>query len=242
MFGESKLSEPDSSVMQHVLDNPAWHALIGPHADIAIGHGHARHYLRDIAPFSAIAEPTAAAYADLAADLPAETEARLFRPTDEPTPVGWETLSVRPIMQMLFSNPDTSGEQRDDLIVLGGADAKDMQELAEVSEPGPFGPRTHMLGRYIGYRDNGRLLAMGGERFRLPGFVELSAICVHPDARGTGLGSAITVHLARLVLAGGETPFLHVFPDNPAVQFYRRLGFRERTRLWVIWRSVKAGT
>jgi ribosomal protein S18 acetylase RimI-like enzyme len=83
---------------------------------------------------------------------------------------------------------------------------------------------------------------MGGERFRLPGFVELSAISVHPDARGAGLGSAITLHLTRLALARGQIPFLHVFPDNPAVALYRRLGFRERTRLWVIWRRVVAKT
>ena len=83
---------------------------------------------------------------------------------------------------------------------------------------------------------------MGGERFRLPGFVELSAICVHPDARGAQLGSAITLHLTHLALARNETPFLHVLPDNPAVALYHRLGFRERARLWVIWRRVIAGT
>ena len=43
-----------------------------------------------------------------------------------------------------------------------------MMELAATAKPGPFGPRTFMLGRHIGYRDGGRLLAMGGERFRAP--------------------------------------------------------------------------
>ena len=108
----------------------------------------------------------------------------------------------------------------------------------KAAKPGPFGPRTHLLGRYCGYRKGGRLLAMGGERFHLPGFVELSAIGVHPDARGIGLGAAITLHLAHLTLSRGEVPFLHVFPENPAVALYRRLGFRERTRLWVIWRRL----
>jgi predicted GNAT family acetyltransferase len=82
---------------------------------------------------------------------------------------------------------------------------------------------------------------MGGERFRLPGFVELSAISVHPEARGGGLGTAIVTRLMRLALAQGDVPFLHVFSDNPAVPLYRRLGFRERARLWVIWRRVTAG-
>jgi GNAT superfamily N-acetyltransferase len=225
-----------------VLDNPVWHALTGPHAEHAIGQGLARHYPRDIAPFSAIADATSGAYADLGAELPAGLEARLFRPSEEPAPAGWETVSVRPILQMV------ADEMRSpqmivcrDPIVLGMPDTKDMLDLAEVARPGPFGPRTPLLGRYFGYRNGGRLLAMGGERFFLPGFVELSAISVRPDARGAGLGSAIALYLARQILARGEIPFLHAFPDSPAVALYRRLGFRERTRLWVIWRRYVAG-
>jgi ribosomal protein S18 acetylase RimI-like enzyme len=229
--------------MQHALDNPGWHALIGPQAGLAIGHGLARLYPRDMAPFSAIADASPAAYADLAADLPAGLEARLFRPSDEPAPAGWETLSARPIIQMLADDivaPDGSPDA--DPIVLGANDSTAMMELAAAAKPGPFGPRTYMLGRHIGYRDGGRLLAMGGERFRLPGFVELSAISVHPDARGRGLGVAITSRLAHQALSRGTIPFLHVFPDNPAVALYRRIGFRERTRLWVIWRRVISRT
>jgi len=89
----------------HPLDNPVWHALVGPHAGFAIGSGAARHYPRDITPFSAIVEPTAAAYADLAADLPAGLEARLFRPIKEPALPGWGTISARPITQMVLDNP-----------------------------------------------------------------------------------------------------------------------------------------
>ena len=63
------------------LDNPVWHALTGPHHTHALGRRLARHYPRDIAPFSAIAEPSEQAYADLAADLPSHVEARLFRPS-----------------------------------------------------------------------------------------------------------------------------------------------------------------
>ena len=54
--------------MDYLLDNPVWHALTGPHAEFAIGNGRARHYPRDIVPFSAIAEATPEAYRDLAFD------------------------------------------------------------------------------------------------------------------------------------------------------------------------------
>ena len=86
-----------------VLDNPIWHALEGPHRPHALGRGLARHYPRDIAPFSAIGEPSAAAYADLAADLPAGTEARLFRPQAEPLPDGWEETNRFALLQMVAS-------------------------------------------------------------------------------------------------------------------------------------------
>src|SRR5471030_1880176 len=89
---EAQQSSSDGGAsVANPLDNPVWHALIGPHADLARGSGAARHYPRDMAPFSAVAEPTAAAYADLRADLPAGTEVRLFRPGEEPAPAGWET-------------------------------------------------------------------------------------------------------------------------------------------------------
>jgi hypothetical protein len=87
--------------MDHVLDNPVWHALTGPHAAFAIGSGRARHYPRDIVPFSAIAEPTPAAYRDLAVDLPPNTEARLHRLCDESVPSGWDKIAAYPMLQMV---------------------------------------------------------------------------------------------------------------------------------------------
>jgi predicted GNAT family acetyltransferase len=122
------------------------------------------------------------------------------------------------------------------LETLGVADHADMLALAESAKPGPYSERTPELGRYAGMRDaTGRLIAMAGERLHLPGYVELSGISVAPDARGQGFGAALTLRLARMALARGEAPFLHVFPDNPAAALYARLGFRTRTRLWVLW-------
>lgn len=228
--------------MPHPLDNPVWHALTGPHAALALGTGLARHYPRDISPFSAIAEDTAAAHRDLMVDLPHGPIVPLLRPANEPAPPGWENADARPIIQMVADDvPSLRPGSQGDPVPLGAEDAADMLALVALAKPGPFAQRTPVLGGYAGYRDGGHLLAMGGERLRVPGYVELSAICVHPDARGTGLGAAIVSHLAHRVLLRGETPFLHVFPDNPALELYRRLGFRERAGLWVIWRRLKSG-
>jgi predicted GNAT family acetyltransferase len=191
-----------------------------------------------MAPFSAITEPTQDAYVKLAADLPDGVEVRLFRPTEEPDPARRETISTRPIVQMVADatmtpcvhhKPDT----------LSAPDVPAMLALVELTEPGPFRMRTHMLRHYVGYRDGGRLLAMGGGRLRLTGFVELGTMCVQPDARGRGLGAAIRSDLAYLAASPGETALLHVFPHNPAIAPYRQLGFHERARLWVIWRRPR---
>lgn len=220
------------------LDNPVWHALAGPHCAHAIGRGLALHYPRDMAPFSAIAEPSAQAYADLAADLPPQTEARLFRPSEEPLPPGWEQLDVFPMLQMVAPDAPLPGASA--AVPLSEADGPAMMELVAAAKPGPFGPRTPALGRYLGIRHEGRLVAMAGERLRMPGHVELSAICVHPDARGRGHGAALTLALMRLAFEGGEVPFLHVRPDNiAAVGLYRRLGFRVRRELVVLWRRPR---
>ena len=225
--------------MEHPLDNPVWHALSGPHRQFAIGHGQARHYPRDMAPFSATAEATPAAYADLAIDLPPQTEARLFRRTEHPAPRDWETVSARPIVQMvcdgLYLPQPNDLDAR--IAPLGPADVPDMLALVDVAKPGPFASRTIQLGGYVGIRHarTGQLIALGGERLRVDGYVEVSAIAVHPDARGWGLGQAITNHLTRTAISRGEAPFLHVYPENPAMGLYGRLGFRERARLWVLW-------
>ena len=222
----------------NLLDNPVWHTLTGPHRAHALGRGAARHYPRDIAPFSAIAEPSKQVYADLAADLPANTEARLFRPSVEPLPDGWEELDRFPLLQMVASGPSNGAEIAASLLTV--ADVAAMMDLVAATEPGPFGPRTPLLGRYLGIWQDDRLVAMAGERLRVPGHVELSAICVRPEARGKGYAAALTGRLMRLAFEGGEVPFLHVRPDNVgAVALYKRLGFATRRELVVMWRRPR---
>ena len=81
---------------------------------------------------------------------------------------------------------------------------------------------------------------MAGERMRLPGYVELSAIAVHPEARGRGLAASLTYTLAKSALSRGAKPFLHVRPENTAaVSLYRRLDFEVRRELWGLWRKLR---
>jgi predicted GNAT family acetyltransferase len=103
-----------------------------------------------------------------------------------------------------------------------------MVELATLTEPGPFRERTSELGIFYGIFDGDRLLAMAGQRMRVPGFVEVSAVCTHPDVRGRGFGGVVMREVIREIVESDRTPFLHAFADNPAVRLYERLGFTQR--------------
>lgn len=221
-----------------VLDNPVWHALTGAHRHLAIGNGSARQYPRDIAPFAGLEDGSSKAYADLARDLPHGVEARLFRPSNEPLPEGWGQLDAFPMLQMVARQlPDAASDDGATPTILSADDTRVMLDLADVAKPGPFGSRTGELGRYLGIWRDGSLLAMAGERLRLPGYVELSGIATHPDARGCGLASMLTRSLMRSIFERGDTPFLHVRVGNPATALYHRLGFETRREIWVLWRK-----
>jgi predicted GNAT family acetyltransferase len=104
-----------------------------------------------------------------------------------------------------------------------------MIELTALTKPGPFGPRTHELGTYLGIRLQGKLVAMAGERLKVPGHTEVSAVCTHPEHTGKGYAAVLMAEVMRRIRKRGETPFLHVRADNErAIKIYKRLGFRER--------------
>jgi len=116
-----------------------------------------------------------------------------------------------------------------DIIVLGEADAPEMLALAQLTQPGPFLARTHVMGTFRGIRIDGRLAAMAGERMHVPGHTELSGVCTHPDFRAGGLAKRLSAVVCAGIEARGETPFLHAWKDNhSAIALYEKLGFRLR--------------
>ena len=222
--------------MTHPLDNPVWHALCGPHRGFARRHGLALHYPREVAVFSAIADASAQAYADLAHGLPPLAEARLVRDRAEPVPEGWTVVNDVPLLQMEARAFD--GRQREDPVVvtLGPNDRDAVMALVELTQPGPFAARTLEMGHYLGVYEHGQLMAMAGERLRLDAYVELSAICTHPSARGRGLAESLVRRLMHDALQRGQQPFLHVLPGNTgAIALYHRLGFVTRAEMHYRW-------
>jgi ribosomal protein S18 acetylase RimI-like enzyme len=148
-----------------------------------------------------------------------------------PPPAHFDVLARIPTAQYVADQPlhAASAGSDHEIVELGASDAEDMVALVELTRPGPFEIRTHLLGTYLGVRRDGRLIAMAGQRFRFPGAVEISAVCTHPDARRGGLGAALTSAAAHRIREEGATPFLHVVSGNDnAARVYEALGFRRR--------------
>lgn len=226
----------------HPLDNPTWAALTGAHQHLAERVGAAARYRPDIAPFAAIAggpqSPDPAGWDDLAR-LAGPGAMVVLSGGGSAAPAGWELVELVPALQMegtgVRARPDPEA------VDLGDDDVEDMLDLVARTRPGPFRARTHTLGRYLGIRLGGALIAMAGQRMNPPGWTEISAVCTHPDHRGKGLAGRLVQAVAAAVLDAGEVPFLHVAGSNTtAIRLYEALGFtRRRETVFVALRTPR---
>ncbi|WP_313697246.1 GNAT family N-acetyltransferase [Achromobacter sp.] len=219
----------------HSLDNPIWTALVTEQAHLGTGAQLARRYHPDVAPFAAmVSDNLPEAWAALAQLLAPSEQVALLSCDPLIPPARLRAQPVGVIHQMVATRRDArvaDSADNADIVVLGAADAAQMQDLAAKTKPGPFCPRTHEMGHYIGVRWQSRLIAMAGERMHPAGHVEISAVCVDAEWRGKGLAQRLVENLEARIWRRGESPFLHVLGQNAgAIALYERLGFRLRQR------------
>jgi ribosomal protein S18 acetylase RimI-like enzyme len=224
------------------LDEVIWRALTSVQESLAEGDERARRYPAAIAPFAATVDTEPASFRSLLALVGGDDQIALFTTEVVQPPAAFSVVRRDSVDQMVLEDAGACTTQPGaPIMALGVADGPEMLALASVTQPGPFGPRTIELGRYIGIRRQGALVAMAGERMRLDGFTEISAVCVEPAYRGHGFAAELVRSLASSIAARTETPFLHVFSSNhPAIALYRKLGFalRRRMHLALLKRAV----
>jgi ribosomal protein S18 acetylase RimI-like enzyme len=210
-----------------LLDNVFWHALTGPQAHAAAGSGAARRYAPGFSPIVAFAD---ARQADFDALRPCCERGEHFYCdgwTGAP-PAGWRIEREATMVRMLWDAPPPQADAASDAMPLGAAHVPLALELARLTQPGPFGPRTLELGDYLGLFVGTRLIAMAGERAHAGTLREVSGVCTHPEFQGRGLARRLMLELVRRELLRGETPLLHVMSANAGARaLYARIGFRE---------------
>lgn len=213
----------------HVLDNPIWHALNTHHARFALGTDSVKRYPPDIAFFVAFAEMNDAVLRDLAEVVAAGEVVGIGGINPQRDLPGWTVLISVEMIQMVSQQPLTLPESAETIVDLTADDVPEMTDLITLTAPGPFARRTIELGHYVGIRKEGVLVAIAGERFHLPGYREISAVCTHPDYRGRGYAGLLVGSLVNENWARGDVPFLAVETSHTtAYNLYERLGFRPR--------------
>ncbi len=217
----------------HPLDNVIWQSLTTRQTQFAERFEHARRFVREVTSLAAFAEPDSQGYASLARLVGSGGTGALFLPAPYESRAGWALVASAPLLQMVCENGGSlTGANLDsapEITKLGQPDSSQMMELTALTKPGPFASRTHELGTYVGIRHDGKLVAMAGERLKVPGHTEVSAVCTHPDYAGRGYARVLMTEIMQRIRDRGETPFLHVRRDNTrAVELYEKLGFRRR--------------
>ncbi|MFK3822195.1 GNAT family N-acetyltransferase [Pseudomonas yamanorum] len=210
------------------LDNPVWNALSTKQASLGKQNRLASLYDPAISPFAAVAEPSREAMGDICLLIPEDgyvlIQSLWVLPPDEQLRI--EVVGI--IHQMVAVDAPTV-QIDNEVVRLNPGDMEDILTLVSSAKPGPFSTRTLEMGDYFGIYEGGRLVAMAGERMRLDGYVEISAICVDNAFRGKGLAQRLISFLRREILQRGDIPFLHVLSENhSAISLYQWLGFEIR--------------
>jgi predicted GNAT family acetyltransferase len=220
--------------MQHILDNPIWNALTSGNKTFSIGNDRAKYFKRDVSPFAAIATNSAENFNILYELLPANTVVAVFKPGEMEFPEPWEIIDAIPVLQMVHERSALPAVADIEFITLQDEHIPAMLALTQLTNPGPFFNRTIDFGNYYGIFEGDELVAMTGRRMQPLPYMEVSAVCNHPDHLGKGYASRLIQHQVQLIQADGGIPFLHVKTTNVnAIKLYEKLGFVTRKEMCI---------
>lgn len=215
--------------MEHVLDNPAWNALISGNSDLANGNELVKYFDKEVSPFVGLKENTTDNLMLLHGVID-DSPRLLVSITEVKIPAPWKLLQHIKGYQMVFDTTVNIADTPSPIIPLTAAHIPQMITLTALTNPGPFSLRTIDFGHYQGVFEDERLVAMAGQRLHALPYAEVSAVCTHPDFNGRGYAKQLLIQQINRIKAANETPYLHVKYDNDrAINVYESLGFVKRT-------------
>ncbi len=209
------------------LDNPAWYGLHETHKKFAIGIDGLKCYQQNIVAFAAW---------DTSINNGLKHLDNLIEPNEfffivgEMSELPANYLIERTIncLQMICTAEITLNISAK-IIQLHEKEADQMAALTQLVMPGYYKHDTRLMGDYYGILDDNELVAMAGERIRLNGLTEVSAVVTHPAFTGRTYAQQLVAQVVNKNLGAGIIPFLHTGQNNlRAIRMYEYLGFKKR--------------
>ncbi|MEO7308396.1 MAG: hypothetical protein ABIR78_09785, partial [Ferruginibacter sp.] len=164
------------------LDNPAWHSLTETHTGFALGTYEFKRYDPEIVLFSG--------YDPGAKNIFQQLD-QVFNPTDSfflfdqfpALPPNYQVETIVQCLQMVCETP-VHVDITENLVPLDETNSEEMYALVSQVFPGYYLPKSRLMGDFFGIFKDEKLVAMAGERLRMDGLTEISAVVTHPDWLG----------------------------------------------------------
>jgi GNAT superfamily N-acetyltransferase len=225
-----------NSVIQK-LDNPVWFSLSETHQAFSIGGGNIRFYRPDCCPFGGVVHDE-----DIAGTIDAYSHkaVEFFIVGDRPRLPATVILKTELVCDQMVLYRGISIQSPVKVVNLREEHRDVLFRLVNSVQPGYFMQQTFLLGRYYGIFADGRLVAVSGERMKMNGYTEVSAVVTLPGYTGKGYASSLVAHTVNEITREGRVPYLHVASGNKrAISLYEKLGFQFRRKIsfWNLKRS-----
>lgn len=218
------------------LDNPVWYSLLEVHKNLCVDYGTVKFYQPDYCPFGAFENviDTSAAldeYAQLSGNFFVVGKKPSF---SKKLVVKNELICLQMVIENMIELEDDN-----DIIKINNNYKDALFMLVNEVQPGYFKKNTFMVGDYYGILKEDKLIAVTGERMKMDGFTEVSAVVTHPDYTGKGYAKKLVAYTVNKMFTQNKLPYLHVAEKNiAAINLYEKLGFKTRRKI-SFWNIIK---
>jgi len=212
------------------LNNPAWYSLTETHQGFGVDYNGIRFYDPSYCPFGGFTNPKTIQigidrYALLTDDFYVIGEEPIFNDTVR---LNKELVCL----QLILDKPLAIDVSEHIIELQTPQEKRDLFDLVNLVQPGYFKNKTVELGSYFGIYKDEALIAVTGERMKMDGFTEISAVVTHPEHTGKGYAKQLLAHTSNKIFDEDKIPYLHVADTNVgAILLYEKLGFRKRREI-----------
>lgn len=208
------------------LDNPIFYALCEDHTHFQMGDKNTKFYLPDICPFGATIDGEVCNNLDA---IISHDEPFFFFGSKIDAFENFEYLREVKCLQMICTEPKPVTIHSEIKKIEIEAEQKELIALVQLMQPGYFRAGTLSMGEYFGIYIDQKLVAAAGERIKLHGMTEISAVVTHHDFGGRGYAKELMSLLLNKIFSEKRIAFLHVLETNQhAISIYEKLGFVKR--------------